>query len=166
MTETLYTRTGECNQCGECCSDLPWAMKPAYIRNRTIKYVKKLFPPAVSLIPFVRVRNMDDWKIKPKKDYDSVQRGSNTFHYIFTDGGLHKDLEPYGDSATVSRECPFLLPDNGDGKRPCGLYNTKSHAIWQDHCSELNAGVPPRETTREVIDRWFRDHPNCSFEYV
>ena len=165
MAEKLYKRTGECNQCGECCSDLPWALKPSRVRNWELSRMK-LNIPVLQLIPFVKVTGDDNRRNKPKKTHGYIQRGQHVFRYIFADDDLHKDLPPFGDPNTVSRECPFLLPDDGDGKRPCGLYGTKSHKIWENHCQEMSLGVPLHGATQMEIDQWFEDHPSCSFDYL
>jgi len=68
-------------------------------------------------------------------------------------------------------ECPFLMPDPGDGTRPCALYGQTEaipalgvslHEIWQTMCES----EPPETKTAEEVTQWQQRHPLCSYEWV
>jgi hypothetical protein len=68
------------------------------------------------------------------------------------------DLGDFPDEVTEG--CPNLSPPRKDGSRPCLIYDTH-HDFWLKKCS----GGPGEEETFYNVIKWFKGHPNCSFEF-
>lgn len=85
----------------------------------------------------------------------------NIYPYRWISGrGLCKEL-----IGRASKECPFLLPADGEGQYLCGLVGTSQEDLYMNKCFEGSCGVPPYELSKDRVSVWFRDHPLCSFTY-
>lgn len=153
-------RQGTCNRCGQCCGaagsseqDSPWPDNwPDGLRNWLQETIETSFP-ILKLIgnPHFGGAESGVFNVRGKKCY-----------WIWVKGhGLCKDLPPYGDLSTYSEECPFLLPDPGDGTRPCVLVGTQYRAVWDVMCQNQ----PPMEKTSEEVAVWQARHPLCSYTW-
>jgi hypothetical protein len=55
-----------------------------------------------------------------------------------------------------------LLPDPGDGSRPCGLAGTGRDADYLTTCFPEGPAVME---TQAMVDQWESDHPLCSHSW-
>jgi hypothetical protein len=153
----MLTRQGTCNLCGQCCGadgspnqDNPWPDNwPGALERWDTDYLLSVYP-------------MFSVFVHPAKggELSGRARIGNQWHrFIWVPGeGLCKDLPPYGSTASYSLECPLLLPDPGDGTRPCALVGTEHGYIQQKMCEPRG----PLEMTEEQATQWAADHPLCS----
>lgn len=143
---TYYRRTGDCNQCGNCCENSPWPTNwPDAIRNRKPEHVLKMWPQA--------------------KHFPLPVHGGRSEGVVTVEGEKFPFKWVPGASLCKSddlHECPFLTGVKGDEQRPCGIYGTNSHYMWEDWCRQF-----PDETfeSKERVDEWFRNNPDCSYTF-
>jgi len=158
---TFY-RTGECNQCGECCG----YPRPDGEQNNAWE---------VDLIEGTRNWDMDvleselpilkliDVLVNRGQISGRVDIAGKRCYWIFVPGhGLCTDKTPHGDVSTFDQRCPFLDKKKSDGTVPCILYNTKEKYIWDKLCESS----PPLMLERqEYVEQWFKNCPGCSYRY-
>ena len=167
-----YKRTGECNQCGQCCGadgspnqDNPWPGGwPGTFRDKQYGNVISLWPhgPLFGVeksekgTPIVPVRH-------GVAEVDGVE-----YPYVWIEGhAVCKDVSPKRDGSKYSLECPFLAPDPGDDTRPCSLVGTSEQRCFDVACKDFTGGIPPKViATKHRLDQWSRWHPKCSYVYV
>ena len=65
--------------------------------------------------------------------------------------------------STDCHDCPFLRGVKGDEQRPCALYDTKYHYMWDELCRKSPPGTRSNQTQ---VDNWFANNPNCSYTFV
>jgi len=167
---TVYTRTGECNMCGQCCGcetapnrTSPW---PACLIYALRDWADSDLPGITSVIK------------PPTKDgvlSGSVQIGTAQYPFIWVEDppdGLCKDLPPYGKTNNYARQCPLLMstPDGGV-TYPCAAYSSTTviptlgitvGEWWNQNCQPL----PSVRMLEEQVQQWETDHPLCSYVYV
>ena len=166
----MYQRTGDCNQCGECCGTVG---DTAYVKN---------WPEAI------RTWSLDDamvvcpqlgmFGIAQQGDligYDQANgsyrvRGT-LYYYVWVPGvGPCKDTSAAHDGSSYNTECPFLKDDPGDGSRPCALVGTNDDGARFKFCrpeEHPTDYVPENDIwDQRSVDQWQADHPNCSYEFV
>jgi hypothetical protein len=95
--------------------------------------------------------------------YGNHNLKGNKIYWRWVPGhSLCKNLEPYDDPDTYELECPWLLPDPGDGTRPCAFVGTAYESIWQQFC-----GIePPEESTVKMVEEWESRYPGCSYTWI
>ena len=146
-------RQGECNLCGQCCGGDGGPQRcppiPFLNLNRSSMEIAEAEFPLARLVGVP----VGSEVVEGKSFVVRVQ--SRTFNVAWVPGvGLVK-----GTVADYIEECPFLLPDPGDGTRPCGLVGTRFEEIWHSFCE----GQPPMEKTQEMADRWAYWYPACGY---
>lgn len=150
-------RMGTCNRCGQCCGadgspeqNSPWPNTwPEALRDWQEEDLPVIFQmvghPAFGAA-VARVFRISG------KNYRSIWVPGH---------GLCEDKPPWGDVATYSEECPFLMDDPGDGTRPCALVGTLYEAIWMVLCQP----EPPEEKSAAQVAQWQARHPLCSYTW-
>lgn len=112
----LYSRSGSCNLCGECCGAGDGSVYGPPLRGH--QHLNNLYDAD------------NPWHIRAfpsvfqgaESNYGAVALPGMVVHWAWIpDIGLCTDLEPYGEPP-YSPQCPLLMPDPGDGTRPCVLY--------------------------------------------
>jgi len=163
--------------CGQCCGAMskpepvsPWPKEwPFALRNWAWEDLLDAFPHAQA----VGFKEGPDGKvdISGVKLSGNLNVGGQVIKYKIVPGeGVFRITQ----GQDYCPECPFLLPDPGDGTRPCALYGTQWHDWWANVCDEgpmegdgTRDGSPPYVMqTQEEVDEWFRRNPLCSFVYV
>lgn len=139
---------GSCNHCGQCCGAdgspeqrNPWPGS---------------WPEALANCIDEEKPGMVRWLNRP---YGKVKINGVFYYYIWISGvGLCTDLPKYGDPETYSLECPLLMPDPGDGTRPCAIAGTE----WESYCNQENmpSEVDPDD---RLLDYWPVRHPLCGY---
>lgn len=159
----MKQRTGECNRCGQCCGAegspeqrSPWPGNwPEVLRGQRHEDL-------VSHMPLFALINFRPSDPDTQRYGGFALPGMGAFHWIWIPGaGLCKDLPPYGNPSTYSKECPLLLDDPGDGTRPCALIGSQWESVWRVMCEP----EPPMEKTPEEVGVWQQRHPECSYRY-
>ena len=168
-------RSGDCNRCGQCCGASgspqqknPWPKSwPSSIRHWPMAAFESVWPHA-ALVGLAA--DPVDGTVTVVENSGNHNITGNKIYWIWISGsGLCRDLEPYGDLASYSLECPWLLSDPGDGTRPCALVGTRFEDYWSIACDQgpNQGGIPPYEFESQVqVDQWFFRHPLCSFQYT
>jgi len=139
---------GFCNQCGACCGyntdkpPFPFEMKEHYDQIKKGIYGDEK-PPL--LFNYVKSK-------KEGEEEGTVTIKGKKINWCWVQGkGLCK-----GTLKKHTTECPFLGEDQGDGKRPCLLYETE---MWEEMCKI----IPNNKFDDEQIREWQKRHPNCSY---
>jgi len=158
-------RQGSCNRCGQCCGadgspeqDNPWPDTwPEDLRNWQEGDITSSF--WIFQVIFQVIKH-------PKYGGSSsgtMRVGGKNYRYIWVLGhGLCKDRPPWGNTASFSEECPFLMDDPGDGTRPCAFVASPPFdVVWEHDCQP----APPMQKTPEEVVIWFARHPECSYRY-
>lgn len=161
-------RTGSCNRCGQCCGadgspyqHNPWPRRwPRAVRNWHLADLVDQWPQALLFGTITK----GDGTIGSTTDYGTTRitgGGPPRDYYwaIVPDNGICKDISGAHDGSSYSLECPFLLPNPGDGTRPCGLVGTNEDNAFRVAC-EI---APPMEKTAEEVVQWQMRHPLCSY---
>lgn len=169
-----FVRQGTCNLCGQCCGALsspnssnPWPRYwPQAMRNFTWEDFVTAMPHAEAL----GAKPTPDGKVDLSglKLSGNLNVGGHVIKFKIISG---EGVVRVTQGQNYCKECPFLLPDPGDGTRPCALVGTMYESWWTEVCDEGPAdgrvGVPPFVIeTQEEVDEWFWRHPDCSFEYI
>ena len=152
--EKKFKRLGECNRCGECCSDgrggSPFPKNwPAAIRHRNLdEMVNKL--PQAGLCGLTQI---DEKTIGVKNKSGIARVDGQKFPYIWLERkGLVKSAK--------EGHCPFLRPDS-DGKFRCGLVGTSKEFAFEGFCKP-----EPREVSSESeVAEWQERYPGCSYTW-
>lgn len=163
-------RAGTCNRCGQCCGAEgspnqanPWPKNWLDShRNWNHTRFSSLWPYAVL---FGVVSGGGDKPTKTTEHGTTRVTGGGPprdFHWVWVDGRPLKDISPAHDGTIPSLECPFLLPDPGDGSRPCGLAGTGRDA---DYLTVCDPPGPLVFATQAMVDQWETDHPLCSHSW-
>ncbi len=160
----IYKRTGECNQCGECCGyprssdggqNNPWA-------SDIIESVNGLSTEAVeSELPILTLIGV---LVKRGKTYGCVSIANRRCFWIYVPGhGICTDLTPHGDLGFYDQRCPFLDKKRANGAVQCILYNTGEKHVWDKLCQP----VPPDIFDNpKNLGEWKRNCPSCSYVFV
>ncbi len=151
-----FKRIGTCNMCGECCGyprstdggqNNAWPTDwPDSIANWNQEDIESNLP-VFKLVGHpahggeksgtVQIQNKNlTWKWKKDK-------------------GLCK--------SDTNLQCPFLSRKLQDDTVPCLLYNTEHKYIWDELCQPV---PPDKLETQEQVDKWFKNCPSCSYEYI
>ena len=146
--------------CGQCCGAEgspnqanPWPKSwPDSFRTWKYQDVYGMWPHS-ELLGIVPNPNTGDVVLLEQAGTTKI--GEKEFPWVWVSG--HAVCKP----GTI--ECPFLLPDPGNGTRPCGLVDTEYEWMWDEVC---RPGIPPLELHPDAVAQWFENHPLCSFEYV
>lgn len=154
-------RQGACNRCGQCCGaegspyqNSPWPdCWPGAYSTWDLDYLQLKIP----------IFALSGSPAHGGASAGAILFNSMVYRWIWVpDHGLCKDEMPYGDPSAFSEECPFLMPDPGDGTRPCALVGTVAEPIWQQLCEP----EPTIEKTPEKVTQWQERHPLCSYTWV
>jgi len=170
----MFTRTGNCDRCGECCGyprstdngqNNPWPTDwPQSVQAWQIDVLGDNFP----MYKFTGHPNLGG------KASGTFKLGGNTIHWCWANGvGLATDIAPYNDGgATYDIRCPLLLAKRPDGSVPCAAYgvtqvvpgSTKTfHDLWALLCEP----VPPLVFDDvEQVNNWYMNCPSCSYVYI
>lgn len=164
-------RQGTCNRCGQCCGAEgsphqrnPWPSTwPGAFRNWQLVDLIAVWPQALLFGVISKV----DGEIGPDTDYGTTRitggGAPRDYYWVWIDGySVCKDTSPGHDGSAYSLECPFLLPDPGDGSRPCGLVGTGQDNSFRVACE----GEPPEYKTVDEVTQWQTRHPLCSYTWV
>ena len=119
-------RIGECNRCGSCCTSeegFPFPVNfPDTIRNWSAANIKFAIPH----YGILGLEVDDNGGLSIVEYYGNHNIVGNKIHWIWKYRlGLCKNIEPYEDQNAYIRECPWLLDDEGDGRRECALVGNK-----------------------------------------
>jgi hypothetical protein len=164
-------RTGACNRCGQCCGAEgapnqanPWP-KNWFGTHRNWQHDRfaSVWPYAAL---FGIVPGGDGKSSKSLESGTTRIAGGGpprNFYWVWVDGRPCKDTSLAHDGSSYSLECPFLLPDPGDGSRPCGLAGTNHDASYLSVCYPEG---PEAFETQAMVDQWEADHPLCSHSWV
>lgn len=162
-------RQGTCNLCGQCCGSddsphqhNPWPGPwPSSIRNWQYTHFEAIWP-------FIRIVGLEE---RPGGGIDVVQvygrhnlKGNKIYWRWVPGHALCKNLPPYDDPNTYSLECPWLLPDPGDGTRPCAFIGTRFEDLWLA-CKICSEGAP-MVCSAESVAEWEWRHPGCSYTWT
>ena len=172
---TRYLRTGDCNDCGDCCGanglhnfSLGWET----IRTWDLSDVAESFNLWTL---FGLGWNPQLEQIQPEAENGSHKAGGTDFYYTWKEirpgkGQLPcKDTSAAHDGSSYSVECPFLLDDPGDGSRPCGLVGTDDDGARKKTCrpEEHNEYKPEEDIwTERSVQAWQARHPNCTYVFT
>lgn len=164
-----WIRQGSCNRCGQCCGAdgspnqlSPWPKNwPEAIRNW--QYTD--FATVMGQAGVVGLQaNIQNGTVEKVEDYGQFNiKGKKIQWRWVPNNGLCKNLTPPEDPDTWSHECPMLLPDPGDGSRPCALVNTKHEWMYTASCFPEG---PLQFRTAAEVDQWTTDHPLCSHSWI
>ncbi len=150
----MPTRGGACNHCGQCCGaegsphqENPWPSTwPEAHRNWQ-----------TSALPIIYQVVSSPEHGGPRAG--AIRFGSKTYRWIWIpDVGLCKDMPPFGDTASYSLECPFLMDEQPNGSRPCALTGTP----YEGACNQENM---PEDVSDEFVADWTAKHPVCSYTW-
>lgn len=122
---TLYTRSGECNLCGECCgAGNGEQYGPPFRGHNNLNNADLNDNPwFIKFIP-------SSWQDEALDDYGSVNIATVLVRWIWIEGvGLCADLPPAGKPPYATR-CPLLLYDSGETEQPCLLYSDTNVVPW------------------------------------
>jgi hypothetical protein len=113
--------------------------------------------------PLLGIEAGADGSVDIISEYGSINfTGDKIYWRWVPNHGLCKNLEPYDDPDTWSPECPFLLPDPGDGTRPCVFVGSKYEDEWLLVCG----GEPPEDSSAEAVAEWQHWFPGCSYTWT
>lgn len=168
-----YLRTGDCNQCGECCGSegspnqtSPWPSNwPSALRKWNLNDVNYVAPQLIML----GLKQLPSGDLGFPVVNGNFKIRNKQFYYAFGENGhgIFKDLPPY-DGTNTSLECPLLMEDPGDGSRPCGLVGEAQETARQQFCRpETRPDYDPATDvwTQQQVDEWLTDHPSCSYVF-
>jgi hypothetical protein len=166
----MPTRSGTCSRCGQCCGAEgspnqanPWPPNwPSALRTWSLDDVNELWPQ-MTMFGFSNLG--DQIGIPPGEEAGNYRpRGQGTrYYYVWVEGhACCKDISPGHDGSSYSLECPFLMDDQGDGRRECALVGTQDDGAYTKACFPEG---PLEFDTQEMVDQWEGDHPLCSFTW-
>lgn len=143
-------RQGGCNLCGQCCGGEggPERLRPIPFLNlnRASGDVVLCEFPLAALVGV---------PVGGEGRSFVVRIRGQTFYCAWVPGvGLVK-----GTVADYIEECPFLLPDPGDGTRPCALVGTQFQSVWDSFCGSQ----PPVEKSEAEASVWGHRFPGCGY---
>jgi len=121
----LYSRSGTCNLCGECCGAPPGDVYgPPFRGHKNINNADPNDNPwFLKLIP-------SSWQNEALEDYGSANIATVVVRWIWVEGlGLCTDLPPSGKPPWAPR-CPLLLYAEGEPEQPCLLYQDNGVVPW------------------------------------
>jgi len=159
-------RQGECNLCGQCCGSNdsphqhnPWPGPwPEGMRNWQYADFEMIWP----YLGMVGLAERPGGGVDVVQVYGNHNLKGNKIYWRWVPGhALCKNLEPYDDPDTYSLECPWLLPDPGDGTRPCAFIGSRFEDLWRA-CTMCSIAAP-LENSAEDIAEWEWRHPACSY---
>ena len=164
-------RTGECNRCGSCCScekegfPLPKNF-PDVIRNWNAPDLKF----AVPHYGVLGLEGQPDGSLQVITYYGNHNITGNKIYWRWVKGkGLCKNLEPYDSVDPHVSECPWLLDDEGDGRRECALLpkfaELQNLICWSAIDGQGNPGMAPETFTQTERDAWLTAHPLCGYDW-
>jgi Fe-S-cluster containining protein len=161
-----WTRSGDCNHCGECCGS-----NGQYNTTETWEEHRFWEPSDVTEhLPlwtlFGLGYNPQEEMIQPESDTGFYRVKGVQYFYEWTllpSGKGHVPVKP------GTTECPFLQDDPGDGSRPCALVDSQDEGARTKYCRPEERPEPPQDYdiwTQESKDQWEADHPNCSYLFI
>lgn len=163
-----FIRQGVCNRCGQCCGAdgspnqaNPWPVNwPGAILRWNYPAFEDLWPHS-QLVGLVMATDGTVEVVEQSGNHNI--RGKKIYWIWIPGHAICKDLPPYSDPSTYSLECPWLLPDPGDGSRPCSLVGSKFEWIYDKMCFPEG---PLDFATQAMVDQWQADHPACSHDWI
>ena len=166
-------RTGTCNRCGQCCgadgSPIQDNRFPYYFPDGVRTWLLANFELNFPYARMVGLEEGPNGEVHKIQDYGNHNILGNKIYWRWVpDHAICKNLEPYDDPETYSLECPWLLPDPGDGTRPCVFPGTKYQEDWERGCSDIpTEGIynPPLHFDAEQLSFWQAAHPLCSYTW-
>lgn len=160
-------RIGECNRCGSCCTSeegFPFPKNfPDTVRNWQFSDIQVAIPHFAIL----GLEGQPDGSLQIVQYYGNHNILGNKIYWRWVHRkGLCKNLAPYDNAETYIQECPWLLDDDGTGRRACILEESPQYYdLWYAHCNANGDGLPPLEFTQEERDAWLANHPNCGYDW-
>ena len=160
-------RIGDCNRCGSCCScegeGFPFPKNfPDVIRNWNAPDIKIAIPH----YGIIGLSVDDNGGLSIIEYYGNHNIIGNKIYWRWVyRKGICKNLEPYEDQETYSNECPWLLDDEGDGRRECALVGNKYEPLWNATCNAYGDGMAPLVFTQAERDAWLTAHPLCGYDW-
>jgi hypothetical protein len=164
-------RIGDCNRCGSCCNSeegFPFPKNfPDSIRNWQFSDIQIAIPH----YGILGLEGQPDGSLQIVTYYGNhnIQGNKIYWRWIYRKG-LCKNLEPYEDEETYVQECPWLLDDDGTGRRECALVGTRYEEYWETICwsaidNQGNPGMAPEVFTEEEAIAWKTAHPDCGYDW-
>ena len=168
----MKRRQGTCNQCGDCCGSNGDSPFPKFGFARYAGWEINEVLEHNPLMAFFGLGMVGD-SLGVEDLEGNYRIGPTRFYFAWRDAygkGIIpcKDTSAAHDGSTYSVECPFLLPDPGDGSRPCGLVGTNDDGARQKYCrpEERPDYNPINDLWRDKFAaQWQEDHPNCSYTW-
>lgn len=170
-----YLRTGDCNDCGDCCgangqhnTSKGWEVTKGW----SLDDVSESFNLWTL---FGLDWNPQEERVEPGSSEGFYRVQGTPYYYTWKElrpGFGHlpcKDTSAAHDGSSYSVECPFLQDDPGDGSRPCALKGSTDEGARTKFCrpEESNEYVPADDIWNERSKlQWEADHPNCSYVFV
>ena len=160
-------RQGTCNRCGQCCGgiDAPNARTPfastwwQSVRHWSLDDVNEMCPQ----LTMFGLTQVGEDTLGVESNHGSYKVQGKNYYYVWVDGlGIQKDISAAHDGSEYNCECPFLLPDPGDGTRPCALVGTNDDGAYKKWCE--NEPVSPRSA--KLVAQWQAFYPACSYTWV
>jgi len=165
-------RIGDCNRCGSCCScekeGFPF---PRNYPDAIDRWQFNEFIVAVPHYGLLGIEGQPDGSLEVIAYYGNHNIEGNKIYWRWVKGkGLCKNLEPYDSVDPYVSECPWLLDDEGDGRRECALVGTRFEPLWEAICwsaidDQGNPGMAPETFTQEERDAWKTAHPLCGYDW-
>lgn len=168
-----FIRQGTCNRCGQCCgadgspnqanpfpSDWPEALRKWSLDDA----VQELCPQ----LGMFGLQNLgggsDEIGVPEAYKHGGYRVKGKQYYYVWITGqGCCKDTSPGHDGSQYSLECPFLLPNPGDGSRPCALVGSQDEGAYLKFCYPEGPESFPNQRS---LDFWLADHPLCSHYWI
>lgn len=149
-----YERTGECEQCGECCANSPWPKEwPGNLLDKTPEEIWTIFPHGLLFFGLANESGKTVWS----KNHGIAMVDNKEYPWLWhKDNGFVKGSQNF--------ECPFL--GSAGDKRPCMLVGTEFQHAFDVACKEAITGIPQFMAHTTQVQRWEENHPNCSFKYM
>lgn len=164
-------RQGMCNLCGQCCGTegpyqrSPWPT-PWYPLSTEPCWRHWQVDDLIEISPILSIFGMTgvgEDTIGIPEPVGSYRVKGKLYYYVWVPGhSVCKDTSAAHDGNSWSFECPFLMPDPGDGTRPCALIGSQDDGTWKKECEPY----PPEVSSAERVAEWQMRHPDCSYTWI
>lgn len=163
----MMLRQGTCNRCGQCCGapggpdrrtpfDRRW---PDTINRWEMADVTEMCP----FLSMFGLTGLGEDMVGLESPTGNYRVQGVRYYYVWVpDLGVQRDTSAAHDGSEYEPECPFLLPDPGDGTRPCGLVGTNDDGSYKLWCEQ--EPISPR--SEENVAEWVWSFPGCSYTWI